>query len=464
MFNLKRNYKNKLAARGMNIEGYYLDFIETNSKNIVITFENAHEPEKLRPDENRLPWGAEFLNKKNYNVLGIKPIEVDWYRKNSIHIFFRSKEFNSFISKFETVVFYGSSMGGYAALTFSQAVPGSTVIAFNPQSSLDPNIIPWDTRHTQAWKQDWTGDFSDARDGAKLARKVYIAYDPFDQIDNLHVARLHSENLILLKFFCVGHVVAEWMRQAGILEEFTISALMGIATAKTFFKLAQKRRDIPQYYLQMSNLRNSSKVSEICLERIFSIAKKEYLADNILSKIVRNCENFDFLNKDHVINSISSLDNDLIFSISKCMSDMGKHIESLNLCKKIEVIRPINYKLYFNMAESAHRAGFNLDAYFYAKKSISMNEKISNSFRIMTRILWDLGVHSEAIRYSIAGLKIDNKSLLGWLDLGEIYKECGKTSEALFSFIQASRLCPQDKNIKNKIKLILDKDITYFLD
>lgn len=463
MFDLQIKYRNDNTAKGKNIDGYYIDFIESDSKNIVITFENANEPNKLRPERDRLPWGGDFLRAKGYNVLGIKPIEVDWYRKKSIHNFFRSEEFRNFIARFDQVIFYGSSMGGYAALTFSQSVPGSSVIAFNPQSSLDPKITPWDTRHPQGSKQDWSGDFSDARDCAKSAQKIYIAYDPFDKIDNLHVSRLHQENIVPLKFFCVGHVVAEWMRQARILEEFTTSSLNQTATSQSFFDLAKKRKTIPRYYFEMANLRNHSNISDMCLKKILFLNKEEYISPNDLSKLVRKCKNITFLKEKETIKQISKMNDELVFSISKSVSDMGQYRDALEICQSVESTRPIGYKLYFNMAESAHRAGLLPDAFFYAKKSISLNEKSSNSFRVMTRILRSSGLYSEAIRYSIMGLKLEKNSFLGWLDLGEIYQECGKDKDALFCFTKALKLSPDDKNVQNKIGNILDNDLSYFI-
>lgn len=58
MFDLQIKYRNDNTAKGKNIDGYYIDFIESDSKNIVITFENANEPNKLRPERDRLPWGG----------------------------------------------------------------------------------------------------------------------------------------------------------------------------------------------------------------------------------------------------------------------------------------------------------------------------------------------------------------------------------------------------------------------
>ncbi|MDB2662617.1 hypothetical protein N9Y61_02110 [Paracoccaceae bacterium] len=37
-------------------------------------------------------------------------------------------------------------MGAFGALGFAHLAPGSTVIAFSPQTTLDQSIAPWDRR------------------------------------------------------------------------------------------------------------------------------------------------------------------------------------------------------------------------------------------------------------------------------------------------------------------------------
>ena len=42
----------------------------------------------------------------------------------------------------------------FGALGFAHLAPGSTVIAFNPQTTLDQSIAPWERRFWKGMKQD----------------------------------------------------------------------------------------------------------------------------------------------------------------------------------------------------------------------------------------------------------------------------------------------------------------------
>lgn len=46
------------------------------------------------------------------------------------------------------------------------------VIALDPQSTMDPRVVPWETRFAEARRQDWTGPFADARAGAAKAKAI----------------------------------------------------------------------------------------------------------------------------------------------------------------------------------------------------------------------------------------------------------------------------------------------------
>jgi hypothetical protein len=49
-----------------------------------------------------------------------------------------------FFDDFDQVVFYGAGQCGYAAAAFSVATPGATVVAIQPQATLDPRVTEWD--------------------------------------------------------------------------------------------------------------------------------------------------------------------------------------------------------------------------------------------------------------------------------------------------------------------------------
>ncbi len=233
------------------LPNYLIDFISGNDI-LFITFEHASGA-STHQNIKREPWGFKFLvQKRGYSLLGVKPKQNDWYRNKDLHQFFQSHEFKQFISRFKKVFLYGGSMGGYAALAFAEAVPGCTVIALNPQSTLDKKLIPWEKRFKSGQEQDWQNSFHDGAIGASFAEKAYVVYDPFHNEDKKHIDRLNSQNIIHLKVFLVGHQIPTWLLQMGILGTLIDKIVSNSLTELDFYKLARTRKSIIRYFLRMA--------------------------------------------------------------------------------------------------------------------------------------------------------------------------------------------------------------------
>lgn len=250
MFANKVLTRSGIIVEQTELNGYFIDFVR-RGQDLVFTFENA-EPTVHRSDGLRGAWSLGFLIRHGYSVIGVKPKAIDWYRGAAIHEWFRSPALADFIAGFHRVIFMGASMGGYAAITFSAVVPGSLVIAFNPQSSLHPRIAGWDGRFPLGVGQDWTGDFADAAQSVPLTKCIYIIYDPFDRLDLQHVKRLEHPHIIHLKTPFLGHSTAMWLNRMALLGPTTLGALNETLDSATFAKWMRKRRILPHYYVAAS--------------------------------------------------------------------------------------------------------------------------------------------------------------------------------------------------------------------
>lgn len=227
------------------LNGTWIDYVP-GGRRLVVTFENAAPPRDT--SAGRDPWQLEPARAAGCSVIGVKTREATWYREPDLHAFFRDPVFRAFCRRFESCLFYGSSMGGYAALAFSGAVPGSGVLAYNPQTTLDPRIVPWETRFRAGRTQSWDGDFADARDSAPLARRIYVTYDPFLRADVGHVERLAGDNLVRLRTPFAGHVTATMLNGLGVMND----VFMGALTDKMadYPAWIRGRRRLAGYYAQ----------------------------------------------------------------------------------------------------------------------------------------------------------------------------------------------------------------------
>ena len=168
-----------------------------------------------------------------------------WYRDPEILSYFDGKVAEGFFDRFDQVVFAGASMGGFGALTFSAHVPGANVIAFNPQTTLDERLVPWETRYRFGRVQNWDLPASDAAQTVQVAGKAYVFYDPFFDLDRQQVQRLQGDNVVLLKTWFSNHFAAPMLRKLDILKPVMLGAMDGTLDAAEFYRLMRARRRLP---------------------------------------------------------------------------------------------------------------------------------------------------------------------------------------------------------------------------
>ena len=84
------------------------------------------------------------LIKYEYNVIGIMPKLKTWFPKTSM--LQMQQQIQPILEQFEKRVGYGGSMGGYAAIKYSNLLNMQKIVAFVPQFSIDPEVVE-DRRH-----------------------------------------------------------------------------------------------------------------------------------------------------------------------------------------------------------------------------------------------------------------------------------------------------------------------------
>lgn len=251
----------------------WVDYIP-GGRRLVVTFDTA---QPLDADARlRNPWGMKAVLAEGCSVVGVKVRTPNWYRDPELHAFFRDPEFRAFCQSFESCLFYGSSMGGYGALAFSAAVPGSTVLAFSPQTTLDAERVPWETRFVSGRRQDWTGDFVDACDSVADAKRIYVVYDPFFGPDVRHVERIQGDNVVRLRAPFSGHISIKLVRDLGNLQKVLRGALAG--GTHFFPALVRNRRQSAGYCAQFGKRTCVGDLKRRMFERALEIDPQEFNA------------------------------------------------------------------------------------------------------------------------------------------------------------------------------------------
>ncbi len=244
-----------IAANLAGPEGFYSDngahsfvFIP-RGPTLVVTFDNLDLAMTKR--EERRPWGFSFIEKQGWSMLGVMAAGWTWYRDPWVVAEFDRLAAEGFFARFERVVFYGASMGGYGACAFVAACPGADVVAISPQSTLDRALVPWETRYSTAWGRDFGGPYGDAAKASRAAGRVTLLYDPYEALDAAHVARFTAGNVMKLRAPLMGHRLGSSLSQMGILTPVTLGALTGTLDEAGFYGALRARRGFARYQREL---------------------------------------------------------------------------------------------------------------------------------------------------------------------------------------------------------------------
>ncbi|WP_428029490.1 alpha/beta hydrolase [Ancylobacter sp.] len=203
-----------------------------DDETVFVTFES------LRPDrpDDRKAFGEVFFAKRERTAYHFMPTGNCWYQYPEMPE--ALARVRADIAESARVVTYGMSMGGYAALRFSEPLRADVVIAFSPQYSIDRWRVWWERR----WGSESRSVLWDRQKPRAEAVK-YVFYDPLNQ-DRRHIRGLSREaELDLVRIYFSGHASITYVQECGLLD----SAVLDIAEGR--FDAARFERRIWQHRL-----------------------------------------------------------------------------------------------------------------------------------------------------------------------------------------------------------------------
>ncbi len=217
-------------------------FVPGNST-LIVSFESERD---AKSSSERMPYDYETSNGAlGCSVLGVMAKERNWYRDGFVQDAFDHLRDQAFFKAFSKVLFLGASMGGYAALAYSTAAPGSNVLAFSPQATLDRSLVPDDNRWGWTAKLDWSGRY--ANFDPEACGSTFVLFDPTEPADRLHAQMLKGPNTLHLAAPFLGHGIQKTFGQAGIMPELVAAAATGTLTEQQFHRLKRARMNVPRY-------------------------------------------------------------------------------------------------------------------------------------------------------------------------------------------------------------------------
>jgi len=223
---------------------HFASFADLN-ETLVVTFETLQGIQAL--SEKAHPMGWEVAREHGWSHLALISDGDTWFRDPAVYRMFDQLIDDGFFEEFDRVVFYGAGPCGYAAAAFSVSAPGATVLAVQPQATLDPRITEWDDRFVEMRRTSFTDRFGYAPDMIEAAEQAFVFYDPHEDLDAMHAALFTRPNVTKLRMPNMGDALQTELLTMDLLFAVLSQAGQGAFSAASFARLYRARRNNPSY-------------------------------------------------------------------------------------------------------------------------------------------------------------------------------------------------------------------------
>ncbi|PWJ19280.1 phosphoadenosine phosphosulfate reductase [Jannaschia seohaensis] len=187
------------------------------------------------------PWSAGLARKRGWSTLTIVSRGRTWFRDPAVFDFFDDLTDGGFFDDYDSVVFAGAGVKGYAAAAFSVAAPGSTVFLCAPFATLDPNETPWEHRFRGDRSLSFGPRYGYAPDMVDAAARVYVVTDPAEPADAMHASLFRGPHVVHLRAHHGGPRLGARLEAMGLLDQLFSEAEQGTLTPQRFARAWRAR-------------------------------------------------------------------------------------------------------------------------------------------------------------------------------------------------------------------------------
>ncbi|GAA6207703.1 hypothetical protein NBRC116601_09960 [Cognatishimia sp. WU-CL00825] len=189
--------------------------------------------------------------------------QESWYRRPEIYAYFDRLADQGFFDGFEQVLFYGAGAAAYAAAVFSVSAPGASVLLLYPQATLNPRVVPWETRFPAATRYSFTDRYGYAPDMVEAAGAVYVLFDPHEPLDEKHAQLFDKSADLLLHMPYFGSHFEIDLQDMFLRDRLITKAASQTLTADIFTQLMRKRRQHRPYLQRLLKAQPSARQTHI---------------------------------------------------------------------------------------------------------------------------------------------------------------------------------------------------------
>ena len=184
------------------------------------------------------------LLKHDFNVIGIMPKQKSWFPESSMRQMFA--EIEDLIAPFKTRIGYGGSMGGYAAIKYSNLLDLKRVVALVPQYSINPDDVE-DPRYNMFFHAELNANMQIQPQDVSAEREYIVVYDPYCPEDRAQYIKLEQvlPHIHTLNLPFTGHDAIAVLASSELLYDF----LLHDFDATYFYqKIRQVKKNSKFYY------------------------------------------------------------------------------------------------------------------------------------------------------------------------------------------------------------------------
>ena len=219
-------------------------FFVDESPTMLVSFEQAGD---ILSRPGQMPLGHDIAKDKGWSHLCLIADGDTWYRDPRVYGYFDRLVDDAFFEDFDSVLFMGSGVQGYAAAAFSVAAPGATVLAMSPRATLKPDMAGWDRRAVKARKLDFTSRYGYAPDMIEGAARVYILHDPDVTEDAMHAALFRGPHVTQLRCPRLGGRLDWSFTHMQVVTPLAQAAMAGTLNMQSFAQIWRGRRNFGPY-------------------------------------------------------------------------------------------------------------------------------------------------------------------------------------------------------------------------
>lgn len=332
----------------------------SGSRQVVVTFAPWQSRQRLDAEA----FGEEYLRGLGVDAIHITCARNEWYQHPDMLAVIAAVDAAA-QGRYSRRVGYGSSMGAFAALAFSQPLRLDDVIAISPQFSLAPDVVPFETRwRDEAEHLDWPFPLAQ---GLSRDARVVVLYDPHHP-DARHVDLLRARRPITeMKLPFSGHPSGNFLQQAQLISPLLAALLLTQADPAAFrCAVRQGRRRSPSYWYSLSRMFSARRrlpqaYATMAQAAALAPRKPDYL--HALGHLALNLRNYDVAVESFRAVARLWADRPVChYNLARALEQQGRPQEALEAAREAVALAPEMEHYVALLGRLGRKAGSALDA------------------------------------------------------------------------------------------------------